>query len=65
MIPASYLFKDAFQQSFYDPDIAEAVQRQRHGRTGRNVFGWLRRRGDASSATRAGGPRLSGGLDEI
>src|SRR5690606_41262976 len=44
MIPASYLFKDVFQQSFYDPDIAEAATRHRRMQTGRHIFSWLDRK---------------------
>lgn len=30
MIPASYLFKDAFQKTWYEPDIEDAVERHQH-----------------------------------
>jgi hypothetical protein len=43
MIPASYLFQDVFRQSFYDPDIADAIQRHREHR-GPGLFARLRRR---------------------
>lgn len=42
MIPASYLFKDAFHQSFYEPDIETAVERHRRTRGGLGIFTWLR-----------------------
>ncbi|MBJ3783519.1 hypothetical protein [Devosia sediminis] len=43
MIPASYMFKDAFQQSFYEnPDIAAAAERQRQTQPGRPILTrWL------------------------
>ena len=53
MIPASYLFKDVFQQSFHDPDFAAAAARHRHGRTGRHIFSWLRRQPLDASARAA------------
>lgn len=43
MIPASYLFKDVFQQSFYDPDIAAAVERHHRDHPGPGLFARLRR----------------------
>jgi hypothetical protein len=44
MIPASYLFKDAFHQSFYEPDIEAAVERHRRTHRGLGIFAWLRLR---------------------
>lgn len=52
MIPASYLFKDAFRQSFYDPDVAAAVDRHRSNR-GTGLFSLLRRRHGQRSASPA------------
>ena len=49
MIPASYLFKDVFQQSFQDPDKANAIQRHRDSR-GPGLFARLRRRHQQTSS---------------
>jgi hypothetical protein len=43
MIPASYLFKDVFRQSFYDPDIAAAIDRHHRDHPGPGLFARLRR----------------------
>jgi hypothetical protein len=42
MIPASYLFKDVFHQTFYDPDIAAAVERH-HDHPGPGLLARFRR----------------------
>ena len=63
MIPASYLFKDVFHQSFYDPDIADAIQRHRNSR-GPGLLSRLRRHhqqtSSALSALGANGPANAG-----
>lgn len=41
MIPASYLFKDVFQKTWYDPDIEAAIERQKP--RGHGVISWLSR----------------------
>lgn len=50
MIPASYLFKDVFRQSFYDPDIAAAVERHHRDHPGPGLFERLRRHHRVNSA---------------
>lgn len=55
MIPASYLFKDVFRQSFYDTDIVEAVERHRRDHPGPGLFTRLRRHHHQASATPSGG----------
>ena len=63
MIPASYLFKDVFHQSFYDPDITDAIQRHRNSR-GPGPLSRLRRHhqqtSSALSALGANGPANEG-----
>lgn len=41
MIPASYLFKNAFQKAWYDPDLEAAKARQRPD--GGLIAPWLSR----------------------
>ncbi len=52
MIPASYLFKDVFQKTWYEPDIEAAIEREKP--RGHGVTSWFSRlagalRGNASA----------------